>query len=32
MRATIQPTNGPPVTYVVLGTVSLVEENDNSDE
>jgi len=32
MRATIQPTNGQPVTYDVLGTVSLIEENDNTDQ
>jgi hypothetical protein len=32
MRATIQPTGGQPVTYDVVGTSSLVEENDNSDE
>ena len=32
MRATLQLTNGQPITYVVVGTVSLIEDNDNSDE
>jgi hypothetical protein len=32
MRATIQPTNGQSVTYDVVGTVSLIEENDNSEQ
>jgi hypothetical protein len=32
MRATLQLTGGQPVTYDVVGSVSLVEENDNSDE
>ena len=32
MRATIQPTGSQPVTYDVVGTSSLVEENDNSDQ
>jgi hypothetical protein len=32
MRATLQLTNGQPITYDVVGTVSLVEDNDNSDE
>jgi hypothetical protein len=32
MRATIQPTGGQPITYDVVGTSSLIEENDNSDE
>jgi hypothetical protein len=32
MRATIQLTGAQPVTYDVVGSVSLIEENDNSDE
>jgi hypothetical protein len=32
MRATLQLTGGQPVTYDVVGSVSLIEENDNSDE
>jgi hypothetical protein len=32
MRATLQLTGTQPVTYDVIGSVSLVEENDNSDE
>jgi hypothetical protein len=32
MRATIQQTGGPPFTFNVVGIVSLIEENDNSDE
>ena len=30
MRATLQLTGGQPVTYDVVGTISLIEENDNS--
>jgi hypothetical protein len=32
MRATLQLTGAPPVTYDVVGSVSLIEENDNSDQ
>jgi hypothetical protein len=32
MRVTIQPTSGEATTYDVLGSSSLVEEGDNSDE
>ena len=32
MRATIQLTNGTPTTYDVIGTVSLIEDNDSPDE
>jgi hypothetical protein len=32
MRVTIQPTSGEATTYSVLGSSSLVEEGDNSDE
>jgi hypothetical protein len=32
MRATIQLTGGQPVTYDVVGTSSLIEENDDSGE
>lgn len=32
MRATLQLTGGQPVTYDVVGSVSLIEENDNSNE
>ncbi len=32
MRATLQATGGQPVTFDVMGTSSLVEENDNSEE
>ena len=32
MRATLQLTGGQPVTYDVVGTLSLIEENDNSDQ
>jgi hypothetical protein len=32
MRATLQLTGGQPVTYDVVGSVSLIEENDSSDE
>ncbi len=32
MRATLQLTGGQPVTFDVVGTVSLVEENDNSEQ
>jgi hypothetical protein len=32
MRVTIQPTGGEAATYDVLGSSSLVEEGDNSDE
>ncbi len=32
MRATLQLTGGQPVTYDVVGSVSLIEENDNSDQ
>ncbi len=31
MRATLQLSGGQPVTYDVVGTVSLIEENDNSE-
>ncbi|MFP5267164.1 MAG: hypothetical protein ACLGQU_07330 [Acidobacteriota bacterium] len=31
MRATLQLNGGRPVTYDVVGTVSLIEENDNSE-
>jgi hypothetical protein len=32
MRVTIQPTSGEATTYTVLGSASLIEEGDNSDE
>lgn len=32
MRVTIQPTSGEATTYSVLGSASLIEEGDNSDE
>jgi hypothetical protein len=32
MRATLQLTGAQPVTYDVVGSVSLIEENDNADE
>jgi hypothetical protein len=32
MRATLQLTGAQPVTYDVVGSVSLIEDNDNSDE
>jgi hypothetical protein len=32
MRATLQLTGGTPVTYDVVGTISLIEENDTPDE
>ena len=32
IRATILPTGGQPLTFDILGTTSLVEENDNTDE
>ena len=32
MRATLQLTGGQPTTYDVVGTVSLIEENDNSEQ
>lgn len=32
MRATLQLTGGQPVTYDVVGSVSLVEQDDNSDQ
>jgi hypothetical protein len=32
MRATLQLTGAQPVTYDVVGSVSLIEENDNSDQ
>ncbi|MCU1319848.1 MAG: hypothetical protein JWP98_1366 [Edaphobacter sp.] len=32
MRVTLQPTGGDPITYDVLGTASIIEEGDNSDE
>jgi hypothetical protein len=32
MRATLQLTGAQPVTYDVLGSVSLIEDNDNPDE
>jgi hypothetical protein len=32
MRATLQLTGAQPVTYDVLGSVSLIEDNDNADD
>ncbi|MGC9198100.1 MAG: hypothetical protein ACP5E5_04075 [Acidobacteriaceae bacterium] len=32
MRATLQVAGGQPVTFDVVGTVSLIEENDNSEQ
>jgi hypothetical protein len=32
MRATLQLTGAQPITYDVVGSVSLIEDNDNSDE
>jgi hypothetical protein len=32
MRATIQQTGGQPLTFDVVGTVSLIEDNDNPDD
>jgi hypothetical protein len=32
MRVTLKPTGGDPTTYDVVGGVSLVEENDNTEE
>jgi hypothetical protein len=32
MRVTLKPTGGEPTTYDVVGTASLIEEGDNSDE
>jgi len=32
MRATLQLTNGQPITYDVVGTVSLIEDNDNTEQ
>jgi hypothetical protein len=32
MRVTIQPTGGEATTYDVLGTASIIEEGDNSDD
>ena len=32
MRVTLKPTGGDPTTYDVVGTSSIVEENDNSEE
>jgi hypothetical protein len=32
MRATLQFTGGQPITYDVVGSVSLIEENDNSEQ
>ena len=32
MRATLQLTGAEPVTYDVVGSVSLIEENDNSED
>jgi hypothetical protein len=32
MRATIQPTGGQPVTFDVVGTSSLIEDGDGSDD
>jgi hypothetical protein len=32
MRATLQLTGAQPITYDVVGSVSLVEENDNTDQ
>jgi hypothetical protein len=31
-RVTLQPTGGDPITFDVLGTSSIIEEGDNSDE
>jgi hypothetical protein len=31
MRATLQLTGAPPVTYDIVGSVSLIEDNDNSN-
>ncbi|HSU19155.1 MAG TPA: hypothetical protein VLI45_05360, partial [Acidobacteriaceae bacterium] len=32
IRATIQPTNGQPLTFAVMGTSSLVEEGEGGEE
>jgi len=32
MRATLQLTGAPPVTYDIVGSVSLIEDNDNSED
>jgi hypothetical protein len=32
MRVTLKPTGGEPATYDVVGTASILEEGDNSDE
>ena len=32
MRVTLQPTSGEATTYTVLGSASLIEEGDNTDE
>jgi hypothetical protein len=32
MRVTLKPTGGDPVTYDVVGSASIIEEGDNSDE
>jgi len=32
MRVTLKPTGGEPATYDVVGTASLIEDEDNSDE
>ena len=32
MRVTLKPTGGDPTTYDVVGSASLVEENDNTEE
>jgi hypothetical protein len=32
MRVTLQPTGGDAMTFDVVGTASLVEENDSSDD
>jgi hypothetical protein len=31
MRATIQATGGPPLTFDVVGTISLVEDNEETE-
>jgi hypothetical protein len=32
MRVTMKPTGGEATTYDVLGTASIIEQGDNSDE
>ena len=32
MRVTLKPTGGEPTTYDVVGSSSIIEEGDNSDE